>query len=440
MKEMEKVTVPYVGIERVVRVLDAAIKEEAKEITITELASLLGHPSSVRNVFPTLSLLGLAEVRKRGVIAITSNGIEFINSFKSGEMGKAREIIKKGVENSEVLKFVKALLETRVQLTGEEIGRAISDRFSKNWKNLRSYQVFGRSCASLLGFAGFGFYRNGLLSSKPITTEAEAGPYTPEVGYLPIVQSLNALYPFAKAKISDLTKKLKISERGVSKRLHVCIALNLVERDVADSFKITENGIRIIDPLLSKAQKTLVFRKCLLNSPYSKIILKISQTGKELKYEDVGESLAYFMRREWNQATKKHYGKKFVTWLTNAGLVEKIGRNRFKLLKIGEITEGIKAQELEKAQIVNTAEIYELGRLLGTLEVLTPIEENEKEFEDKISALKMLVGKRIDLELALDLLRRNFQLAVKTKNPSIYRGNIELIRNKVKEKWGMFSS
>ena len=436
MKKMRQLIIPYVGIDRVIETISVAYKRGATEIAPSELASLLGcSVSNINNVSPTLGLLGLTNSEK-GLISITNNGLEFIRAHNSGELEKAKEIIRKGVEESEALKFVKSLLETRVQLTGEEIGRALSDRFGKKWKNVLSYRTFGNSCASIVGFAGFGFYHDGVLSLKPITVKAEGELYPPEVGFHPIIELLNALYPFERAKGSDLAKKLKIKEGRIASELSVCVTLRLVEKDARGGYKITEMGRKLVDPLLSEAIKAQVFKECLMNSPYSHVIMQLSQADKELTYEAIGESLAFLLRRDWTSLTKKIYGRKFVTWLNVAALVEKVRPNNFKM-KVDEIKGLIKAKEEAKAQAVDTAMVYEVGRILGALEAITPNKESEKDFEDRVTVLKTLLKEHADLELVFDLLKRNFKLSLEAGNPSIYRTNIEFVRDKVKEKLGM---
>lgn len=431
-----RIVIPYIGIDQISETLGTAYKKGTREVTLIELASLLGcSVSNINNVTPTLGLLGLANVKK-GTMSITSDGMEFIRAFSSNELERAKEIIRKGIEKSEVLKFVRSLLETRVQLTGEEIGRALSDRFEKKWKSVATHRTHGNSCASIVGFAGLGFYYDGVLSLKPMTAKVETTLYAPEIGFRPIIRLLTALYPFERAKSSDLASKLKAKEGRISKELSVCVVLGLVKKDTAGGYRVTENGRRLIDPHLPREEKAQVFMECLLSSPYAEIISKLSQLDRDLTYEEIGESLAYDLRRDWTSLTKKIYGKKVITWLNAAELTEKLGPNSFRL-KTVEIRETIRNKEEAKTQAVDVYKIYEVARTLGALEALAPTKENMEEFDNRISVLKSSLKEHADLELILDLLRKNFQLSTETENASIYRTNIEFVRDKVKEKLGM---
>lgn len=305
MSRLSKAIVPYVGMERIIDTLGATYRKGTKEISLNELASLLNCSiSNINNVTPTLNILELADV-EGGVMALTNNGMEFIRAHSSNELETAKGIIKKGILKNEVLKFVKSLLETRVQVTGEEIGRAISDRFGKRWKSVMTYRAHGNSCASILSFAGFGQYYNGVLSLKPLTKKAENELLAPEIGFRPIISLLKALYPFSKAKSSDLTKKLKKKEGRISSELSVCVILNLVEKDSVGGYTITKRGRRVIDPHLPLEERKQIFMESLMNSPYSNVLSKLSHVDREITYEDVGEILEYDLRRDWAQLTKK---------------------------------------------------------------------------------------------------------------------------------------
>ena len=432
MKRGQHVIIPYVGIERVIGCLKVMYKRGVREIEAKELSSLLGcRLSNINNIIPTLRLLRLAEVKNRK-ISITSEGMEFIRALNAGEIEKAREIVRKGIEQSEALQFVKSLLETRVQLTGEEIGRALADRFGKKWKTIASYRTYGNSCASILGFAGFGIYHDGVLSLKSSATQARVELYAPEVGSKSIIRLLKELYSLKRSRIPDLAEKLGHKEGRVASEISVCVLLGLVSKDATGAYQVTEVGSRLIDPLLPREEKARVFRECLLSSPYGDLILNIAKKRKELTYEDFGEGLAYILRRNWTAPTKKLYGKKFVSWLRAAGLIEKVAPNKFKF-KEAELKEAITMRK-EREAFVEPSMIYEIGRILGVLETIIPSEESRKDFEDKVSMLRSLLRNHTDIGAMLDMLKANFQLAIETGNPEVYRGNVEFVSKRVREK------
>ncbi|MCD6537392.1 AAA-associated domain-containing protein [Candidatus Bathyarchaeota archaeon] len=435
MERGHRILIPYVGMERVIECLKVMYRRGVREIDTKELSTILGCGlSNLNNITPTLSLLGLAEV-KNGKIAITSNGMELIRALNVGEIEGAREIIRKGVEQSEALQFVRSLLEARGQLTGEEIGRALADRFGKRWKTIASYRTYGNSCASIISFAGFGIYRDGVLSLKSLTPQIKIGLYAPEIGFKSIIRLLKELYSTKKSRVPDLARKLSVKESRVSSEISVCVLLGLVSKDATGVYQITEAGSKLIDPLLPEEEKAIVFRECLLSSPYGDLILKIAEKKKELTYEDFGEGLAYFLNRNWTALTKKLYGKKFVSWLSAAGLIEKVSPNKFKFKEVELKKELAARKEYEKH--IEPSVVYEIGRILGILETITPNEEARKDFEDKVSMLKSLLKDHIDISAMLDMLKTNFQLALETGSPEIYRHNVEFVGRKIREKLGI---
>ncbi len=431
-EESGQVIIPYVTIERVVEVLNVIYKKGNKEITTEDLSSLLGTgQSSINNVTPTLGILGLITIEKR-VITLTNDGMEFISAYNTDKLEIAKRIIRKSLEQSESLKFVKSLLDTRIQLTGEDIGKSLSDRFNKQWKHLGSIRTFGNSCASIISFAGYGYYNNGVLALKPITSKSDNGVYPPEVGYLPIVSLLNALNPFERAKVSDLATKLQSKDSTIGKELTVIVSLGLASKDVSGGFSITDKGRRLIDPRSSEAARSHQFLECLLQSPYQEVIDRLRTTAEELTHESIGEDLAYVLRRDWTDTSKELYGKKFATWLFGADLIEKIGPNKFKV-KVKDIQQATITDKpkIDKSQL---KELYEIARAIGGLEIITPIQDNKKEFEDRVSLLSSMLKVHGDLSLIFEMLKMNFEASVLANNPSIYKNNIDFVIEKIKEK------
>jgi len=425
--------IPYVGMDRVINLLNILYKKRAREIKASDVAATTGTSvSNIENAIYTLKLLGFVEY-KRKTIFLTEQGLAFINSITSGNSDEAKRILQTVVEQNEVLSFVKSLLESRSRISGEEIGRAISERFNKKWKNIATYRNYGNSCASILGFAGIGFYQDGILSVRPLTMKAETELHAPEVGFKPILKILRGLHSFRRARPSEIAKKLEIKKSRLGSELAICVILGLIEKDATGSYRITNKGSALINPTLTKEEKMRTFRECLFNSPYSDLIEKFTAAFKEFSYQDVGEYLSFELRRDWTPMTKEIYGKKFLTWLKAAGLVKKISSNKYSVSakEVSMLTK--KAEKKELQEKIRSDQIFELGRMFGVLETLA--DEDRKElFENSLSVLKSMLKDHKELEVALDILPKNFELSLLHKDPSIYRSSIDLISQKVKEK------
>jgi hypothetical protein len=429
---MISMIIPYVGMDRVVNLLNILYKEKTTEIKASVVAALTGTSvSNIENAIFTLKLLGFADYKKK-TIFLTEQGMKFINSISSGKEDVAKQILRSVAEQNEVLSFVRSLLESRSQLSGEEIGRAISERFNRKWKSIATYRNYGNSCASILGFAGIGYYSDGILSVKPLTIKAGMELHAPEVGFGPILKILGGLHSFRRARPSEIAKKLGIKKARISHELAICTILGLIERDATGSYRITKTGSTLINPTLTREEKTRTFRESLLESPYSELIRKFTVSVKEFTSQDLGEYISFELRRDWTSMTKKLYGKKFLTWLKAAGLVKKLSSNKYSVLA-KEVSMLANKIEKKEEKIIRSDKVFELGRTFGILETLADEDRNEI-FGNSFSTLKLMLKDHKELEVALDLLPRNFELSLFHKDPSIYKSSINLIRQKVKEK------
>lgn len=433
--EHAKVTVPYVGIDRIIEILQLMYRNSAKEKKLDELANLLGCKiSNLNNVTPTLTVLGLGEVRK-GVLSLTPDGLVCADAFLHDDHEKAKIVFRRNLEKSEALAFTKSLLETRTTISGDEIGRALSERFNKDWKSIQTIRNFGNSCASIVAFAGFGHYYDGMLSTKPPTIKATAYLYAPEANYNEIINVIKALYGFDRAKITEITKKAEQKESATYQTLSVAVPLGLVEKFPNSIYSLTEQGKSLIDPLLPSEEKQKIFRDCLIKSKYNEIIQKLSKSGKEFSFNEIGGILSFHMQRNWSDSTKDVYGKKFGHWLINAGLLEKQSRGKYKI-KTDFLQQSTAETEekISEKQSANLRTIFEIGRTIGSLESIILNVNEKKFFDEKLTVLKGLLEEYKDLHLTLDMLINNFEIAKSSNNPTVYQSNINFVRNKVKEK------
>ena len=427
------ITVPYVGIERIINLLKIIYKKSSKEIKLTELATLLGcGASNLANVMPTVSLLGLGVVRK-GVLTLSADGLIFADACASNDLTKAKQVIKTNIQDSEALLFVKSLLETRTNISSDDIGRALSEKFGKNWKDIRTTRIFGNSCASLTSFAGYGYYYDGILSSKSPTIKASSSIYAPEANYNEIVTILNAVHGFEKARIREISTQAKQKESSVSKTLTITTTLQLTEKEPHNVYRLTDDGQQLIDPLTSREDKQKIFRNSILRSEYAEIIHKLSKSRDEVSFDEIGTVLKFHLQRNWSENTKHLYGKKFGHWLTNAGIIEKTKTNIYAIKK--ELLQDVEvSQRTKSVYAVNAEDVFEIGRAIGGLESIVLDADKSKFFNEKSIVLKGLLEEYDDLNLILDMLVNNFEVVTTTNNLTAYQSSVDFIRNKVKEK------
>lgn len=427
------IIVPYVGIDRVIDLFKTIHVRSSREIKLTELATLMNCGlSNLSNVMPTIAVLGLGTLNK-GILILSTDGLVFADACASDDFTKAKQIIRKNIQNSNALSFVKSLLETRTSVSGDDIGRALSERFNKNWKDIRTTRIFGNSCASLLSFTGYGYYYDGILSSKPPTVKSTSSVSAPESNYNEILRVLNAIHGFEKARIGEISSKAEQKESSVYQTLTVTTILQLTEKEPNNVYRLTEDGQQLLDPLMSDEEKQKVFRKCLLRSKYAEIIQRLAKSRDEVSFNEIGEVLKFHLQRNWSASTKEVYGKKFGHWLTHAGIIEKTSSNKYTIKK--ELLQEVEALlETKDVDIVITKDIFEIGRAVGSLESIILDVEKSEFFNEKLTVLKSLLDEHEDLKLTLDMLGNNFKVATDTKNPAVYQSNVDFVRNKVKER------
>jgi len=272
-----------------------------------------------------------------------------------------------------------------------------------------------------------------MLSLNPTTQAVTGSIYSPEIGYNAIIGLLKVLNAFDRAKISDISKRLGKDEKTTWARLTVCTKLNLVTKEIQGVYSITDFGRKLIDPTASSTAKTNMFRDCLMSSSYGDVIKKIAASANEITIDSLGDALSYQLRREWSTQTKKLYSKKFLTWLSAAEIITKIDKSHYRVRNNNLETVQMAESNREEAKSPDCNFIFAVGRAIGTIESLSAQDKN-KVFNDGLSELKLLLGDHKDLHMMLDMLQKNYELSVSSKNQSIFETNMNFVRQKIKDR------
>ena len=431
------IVVPYVGIDPVIELAVTTYKNSIKERKLTELSLIWkGGKSNLKNITPTFSILGLGTV-KNGIFSLTPDGLVFADACNSKDMAKAKQVIRKNIQKSKALEFTQSLLEAKSNVSTDDIGRSIAERFKKKWKDIRTAKHFGNCCASILSFAGIGYYYNGALSVIPPTVTQSSSIPAPEATYNEIIEVLNALHGFERATTSDIAKKQKQKQSTIYQRLTICSFLKLVEKQSSNIFQLSDKGQKLIEPIIDEQVKQEIFRQCLLQSPYKEIIKKFSNIENEITNEKVADILVFYLKRNWSEETRKIYIKKFTNWMVKSGIFEKIKPGEYKMrinLTNKEFVEKDTPNNIQKDAQIDVELVYEIGRSIGSLETIMPTSNQESYFNDRVIFLKELLNGYDDLKLTLDMLTTNFEMASKSNNTEIFKSNLDFVRNKIKEK------
>jgi hypothetical protein len=241
--------------------------------------------------------------------------------------------------------------------------------------------------------------------------------------------------------LSELSEILNTKEKRLATELANCVALGLINKG-DNIYILSKKGNEFVNPMFSEEKKKIFFRECLLRSEYSKIIYELAKSKTEFKTGDIGNLLAFKLRRDWNETTKETISKKFIDWLVYGEIVNKIERGHYEigrdfLEEVNEvfereerITEG-KPHEFQKDKdetIVETSKIFQIGKLLERIKV--KIDDNMK-FEKEILELLSLCDSIPQLKNISSLIKSHYEIYKEIKEERILLPDLELIDKKL---------
>ncbi len=410
---MDDVIIPYARIDQIKKFLMEIPKETC---SLDELADKFGR-SSLRNILPTLEILKLIEYDKKGKrISLSEIGRKVRVALITEDYEKAREILKSIVDDIELFRFVKGLLDRKGKLSSEEIGKELAFRYNKVWRNPATYRAYGSACASILGFVGYGIYERGILRKRGLTARKEKKLPSPYPSFGKILKILRELKS-GEAELGELSRRLKTKKNRLGAELSVCVELGLVERLSPGKFILTTNGEKLIDPLNKPRQKE-IWRKILLGSGYSRII-KLLLEKEVFDFEELGEILRHHFGGKWReQKTVNTFTKRFLNWLKEAEILEEVdGKYRLKLeLVKGEFEneeQTAYGKESYTTRVVISTDYYLLGKSVG----IAIASNDRNKIEDAVSFLVQFCKEVEEFAEVAELLEEHLKIFKELKLP-----------------------
>lgn len=408
-------SIPYVRMSQIIEF----VKLLPDRASITDITTTTKFSkSSVQNIIPALQLLGIAEYnRKEKVIELKNMGQRFRSALVASDDGRATELIKESVESSEVLSFVRGLLERKGSLTVLEIGRELSIKFGKKWKNVLTFKTHGAACATILAFAGYGVYNRGVLRKEEVkVVKREITP--PYASFKKMTKIIELVSTYNEVNIHTLAERLRTKEGRLSSEVKNCIDLGFIQRPAPGKVAITEKGREFADPL-NRNRKSEIWANSLLDSGFSSIILSLKNT--EFSVEELGNILKHKLGGKWlEKKTVISFGKKFYSWLKSAKMIKDTEKGKYRIV-LSHIREKRKPEPI---RVMSTVDYYELGKSIGIL-----LSQNS-DFEISISAVEKLIqicDREKDLSTVPELLKDHQKLFLELKDNRIFRADIKLI-------------
>jgi len=428
-----KNVMPYATMSQVIELLEAMYPKSMNE---KELSVFMGiSSSSIANIIPTAVLLGLIE-KKNNKLIFTEDGLNFVKVLKINDEEKMKDMIKKNIKEKEIFDFVINLLRKDKILKNKEVGEKLSIKFNKNWSHPLTFARYGTCVSDIIAFAGYGYYSNGILSLKKVRKG--------EFVKLPIptarVKRMKIICKKLRTNnksLSELSEKLNTNEKKVVTELANCVALRLINKG-QNRYILSNIGKNFINPMKKEEEKIVIFRKCLLESDYSKLIYKLTRTRQEFQTNEIGDFLEYELKREWSESTKKTVKGKFIDWLIYGKIINRTERGHYKIDRelIEEIGKSLKKEEIlieeEKTEIlkkereidIKSSKIFKIGKLLERIKMKI---ENKNSIEKEISEIISLCEPIPQLENIADLVKSHYEFYEENKDPRIIIPDLKLI-------------
>lgn len=457
---MSEEHLPYIQITQLNEFVIKFPKEY--DCDLNDLHQIFGK-SKVSNLIPALNLLRLIDYNKRErKISLSELGRQYRIALVTDNETEASNMLKNIVKDIDSMNFIRKLLEAKHSLTSEEIGKQLAFKYSKNWKNPSSFKIYGSSVASILGFCNFGIYSRGILRKGIKLSVGDEKPVLPSASFNVIFKITRKIFSLKETDLDTLTNEFG---RRVSSDLSPCVELGLVERTASKRYHITTKGEKLVYEM-NQENIPENWREILQASKYWRYISLLE--GKEITTSILGDFLNKNIGGKWgSQNTAKTYAKKFLTWLNNASLIEKIEQGRYLFKDIEPIRKEISdiksREELNKTFIESSPQIkeinvsdafkgrklpglksidfkqevkyfrndlYELGKSVGVIQ-----SSSSKDDVDQINkAVKIIIEfcslNEFFKEL-LDLFNDHFELFQELKDTRIFLSDIKLLEKKL---------
>jgi len=446
-RKMTEQTLPYARIGQIINFVEKFPKKNRCDIE--ELIEIFGK-SNLYNFLPTLELLELINYNKKEkTVKLSNPGLKVRDDLSTNKPSQVSKVFKSIIENKEPFRMVIKLLDRKEVLRTDEIGKQLAFQYNKKWKNPVTFKAYGSSIAGIIAFSGFGYYSKGIISLKRKSLISnKQKPNFPSCSFNTIVKITTFI---SKIKEADLpTLKLELGNR-VSNEIGVCVELGVIEKLAPNLYGITEKGFELVSSF-NEIPRDQIWREILCESKYGNLIPKLQD--KVINSSKLGEFLNRYLEGHWKtENTIKDYGKRFMTWLRGAKLLEKISNGEYRVLKfvdkspppadistvqdeifpekdsiIQEQVKNTSKDGVDDLKVLTNRDFYNIGLLFGLI-----YDNNEK-----IEIVKKNLNKVISIFEKIDevkdiikLLEDHLELYEDIKDSRIFIPDLKLLEKKI---------
>jgi len=409
-------TIPYIRMNQIKKFITEMPKESCN---IDELINKFGR-SNVGNALPTLTLLKLVKYdKKEKKVSLSEAGRRFRAALMTEHYKKAREILKNIIDEIDLFKFIRGLLDRKGSISNEEIGKELAFKYNKTWRNPITYRTHGSACASILGFAGYGICERGILRKGEYPLKKDKKLPSPYLSFGKMLKILREIGN-EEADLHSLSSRLNTKENRLGAELSVCVELGIIERLSPGKFILTTKGNKLIDPLNEHSRKD-IWREILLGSSYSKIVSLLKD--RSFSFQELGRILKHHFGGKWREDTTINaFAKKFLNWLKEAEIIESEG-GKYRLKAIG-----IKTREQNNSKVpqrIISTDYYAIGKRVGIISVSKSSDEIKKAVSDLINICK----NEDNLNDVIELMNEHLKLFMDMRLPDgrIFLPDIKLL-------------
>ncbi len=422
--------IPYTRIDQVIEVIKGLSNKPQSIRSISSVVNI--GKSNIKNTLPTLVILDFV-VYDKGNVNLTETGSKMRSALLSENEGEAKKILRNKIGNVDPLVFVKELLDKEKSVSIDEIGKKLALKYNKNWEHPLTRKTYAAACASIVSYAGYGIYEGGVLRIGEGKIR-QSKIVLPSVTYKKILKIIDAIYKLKKATLDEISKKTNTSKSRLVSELSTCEELKLVNRLARGYYKVTELGVKLVNPLEQKNQEKN-FRKALLESRYIEIISKLDG---DFDSKWLGKILSHFFGGDWGESTQLAFGKKFTNLLKYAGLLDKKKQGKYSI-KEGVITvesDTDRKEFVAKKKIMVKEEFneemmkyYELGKISG----LIMGKEEEREIDERdIDNLIQFCTQNEKFNSVTELIEDHKRLFKTIQDSRIFIGDLKLLEKILK--------
>jgi len=386
MLTKKDVTFPYAKakhIESLILTLDS-IGKSNREKTANEMKVSL---SILSNLIPILEELGIVDIPQRGHITLTEIGKQIAKAIKDKDEKRLQKLFEKVLQNSEVLSFALNILKINHKIDGLQLGYKIADKFKKEWQSEAVYRLVGNSCIDILMYFNLiegRYITRGSKSGYGIQDQDSLRPTASSRNIFKLMTLMNPNSPTDLNQIPDSKKQRFVMH------FKMLIDLVIVEHIDDRKFKFSEMGKELYDNL-NNERRHEIFRKLLFtNQPAVKAMIKLVENDSLIDNVEVANALQEINNANWTYNTKRPYGLKFLTWLREAGLVQRSIARKFvptelMISELRKIKPNIKVPELYKGENVT------IRKKIGDIQNYE-IDRNAIPFSRVYDIVKILIG------------------------------------------------